>query len=422
MRESHHRSGEEMHELATQLFPICRSITGDGVRKTLAILQERIPLTVTEIPSGTIAFDWKVPKEWNVREAYIEDEAQNRIVDFTRHTLHVVGYSSPVDAHLSLAELQPHLHSLPDMPDAIPYVTSYYREDWGFCITHNERERLKEGTYHVRIDSELKDGSLTYGEYVIPGESEKEVLLSTYVCHPSLANDNLSGPVVATYLAQWLAEERRRYTYRIVFIPETIGALVYLARNLASLKQNVTAGFVLTCLGDERAYSYLPSRSGATFADRIATRTLSELHPGFIRYTFLDRGSDERQYCAPGVDLPVVSIMRSKYETYPEYHTSKDDLSFITSNGLHGSFEMLKQMLQRIEKSVRYVATTIGEPQLGQRGLYEKEHMKMTRNILAYADGTRDVDDLVEAVRAPRNDVLSRIERLQQAGLLVEDK
>lgn len=418
--------GAWMHDLMRELFPICRSITGNGVRQTLSIIRSRIPrLEVFEVPSGTRVFDWTVPREWNIRDAYILDPTGRRIVDFRNSNLHVVSYSTPVDLELTLEELQPHLYSLPDQPDAIPYVTSYYREHWGFCLTHRQRSSLPEGRYRVVIDSTLTDGSLTYGELKIPGQIPQEIFLSTYVCHPSMANNELSGPVVTTALAQWIASRPRRFSYRIVFVPETIGSLTYLSRHLAEMKERIIAGFNITCIGDDRAYSYLPSRAGDTLADRAALKILSEQQPDFIRYTFLDRGSDERQYCAPGIDLPVASIMRSKYREYPEYHTSLDDMRLVTSTGLAGGFRVLRDTIELLERNVVWRVTCLGEPQLGRRGLYppvgtRDSHrlVKEMLDVLAYADGTRDLIALSDVTGIPVSSLYATVDRLAAAGLL----
>lgn len=416
-----------MHGWAKDLFPINRSITGDGVRQTLSYLSNIIPgLSVYEVRTGRPAFDWTVPNEWNVRSAYIEDERGQRIVDFARNNLHLVGYSAPVDLWLTLEELQPHLHSLPEQPNAIPYVTSYYSARWGFCLTQEQRDQLPEGRYHVVVDSTLAPGSLTYGDLILPGQEEKEVLLSTYICHPSLANNELSGPVVTTAIARWLASQpKRRYTYRIVFIPETIGSIVYLSIHLDHMKKNTVAGYVLTCIGDDRGYSFLHSRDGNTLADRVGSVVMKHHAPDYAEYSFLDRGSDERQYCSPGVDLPVASIMRTKYNSYPEYHTSLDDLSVVTPSGLEGGFEAVKKCIELLEHNFTYRATTLCEPQLGKRGLYPTLStrgagyaVRNMTNVLAYADGTRDVAKLAHDIGVNPTEAIAICEQFADKGLL----
>lgn len=420
---------EQMYDLLKELFPITRSITGEGVRVTLRRVKEYLPgLEICEVPSGTPAFDWEVPPEWNVREAHITDPSGNRVVDFADHNLSVVGYAVPVDQVISLEKLQKHLHSIPEQPKAIPFRTSFYERRWGFCLPHEVRTALAPGDYHVYIDSTLSSGSLTYGELVLPGESEEEILFSTYVCHPSLANDNLSGPVLATFLGEWLQRQKeRRYTYRILFIPETIGAIVYLSRHLERLRKRVAAGFVLTCVGDGRTFSFLPSRSGQTLADRVARRVLSEQVGSYERYSFLDRGSDERQYCSPGVDLPVVSIMRSKYGEYPEYHTSDDDLSLVSAQGLGGSYEVYRRCIELLEGNRTYTTAQPCEPQLSQRGLYPTLGAKQKSgairdllNVYMYADGTRDVVAIAERLDLSTSRCLHMLDTLREHGLIAE--
>jgi aminopeptidase-like protein len=420
-------NGDDMYALAKYLWPICRSLTGPGVRETLAYLCKLLPgLTVHEVQSGTKAFDWTVPDEWSIRDAYIADEAGTRVIDFQLHNLHVVGYSEAVDVWLDRNELDKHLYSLPDQPDAIPYITSYYARRWGFCLTQNQRDALVTGNYHVVIDSELKSGVLNYAELVIQGESSEEIFLSTYVCHPSMANNELSGPVVTTALAQWLLTlEKRRYTYRIVFVPETIGSIVYLNQNLEHLKKNVIAGLNITCIGDERCYSFLPSRRGDSLSDQVVMHVLKNIDPGYKKYSWLDRGSDERQYCAPGVDLPIATIMRSKYGEYPEYHTSLDDLSLVTPAGLEGGYTALRRTIESIEQNVYLKVTVYGEPQLGKRGLYPTlstkasgDQVKAMMNLISYCDGTHSLLEIANLIDEPIWELVPIVEKLVVHGLL----
>jgi len=419
--------GLKMHGWASALFPLARSLTGPGIRETLRYLKDLLPaLEIQSIASGTSVFDWTVPDEWTIRSAYIKDEEGQKIVDFATNNLHVVGYSEPVDQWLDLEVLDEHLYSLPHQPSAIPYVTSYYQRRWGFCLSHNKREQLKPGRYRAVIDSELKPGVLNYGELLIPGKSNEEVFLSTYVCHPSMANNELSGPVVTTAIAQWIQTlPERRYSYRIVFIPETIGSLVYLSRHLDHLKQHVIAGFNVTCIGDERAYSYLPSRAGDTLSDQAAKHVLRHIDPQFVSYSWLDRGSDERQYCAPGVDLPIATIMRSKYGEYPEYHTSLDDLNLVTPAGLKGGYMALKLALEVIEQNILPNITVLGEPQLGKRGLYPNISRnrlgggtQALMNLLTYCDGKRTLLEIADLIGQPMWDLVPFVEQLKEYGLL----
>lgn len=423
--------GEDIYDLARRIFPICRSITGNGVRETLDILRGILPeLKTVEVPTGTRCFDWTIPKEWNIRDAYILNESGERIVDFADSNLHVMNYSVPVDAEMELDDLQPHLYSIPDQPDAIPYVTSYYKERWGFCLTENQRRRLKPGRYRVRIDSRLEDGHLSYGELRLPGQSTEEVLLSTYVCHPSMANNEVSGPCVTAFLARWLmGQANRKYSYRILFLPETIGAIAYLSRHLAEMQQRVIAGFNVTCVGDDRTYSYLPSRAGDTLTDNVITHVLEMLAPDYERYSFLDRGSDERQYCSPNVDLPVASLMRSKYDTYPEYHTSLDDLTLISPAGLFGSYQALLRCIQCVEQNCRPRCKMPCEPQLGKRGLYpdlsrkgSSHAVKRMMDLLAYSDGQKTLLEIARTINVPVWELTDIVETLKTAGVLEVDE
>ena len=403
--------GDEIYGLAKALWPLNRSLTGEGVRKTLKEIQNVIPdLKVYDVPSGTEVFDWIIPKEWHVNEAWIKTPSGKKICNFNENNLHLVGYSIPFKGKLSLDELQNHLYSLENQKDAIPYITSYYKERWGFCLSQDNRDKLEEGEYEVFIDSKLFDGFLTYGELIIKGETESEIFLSTYICHPSMANNELSGPCVTSYLAKWITSlEKRKFSYRIIFIPETIGSITYLSKNIKTMKKNIIAGYNISCIGDNRAYSYLPSRNGKTISDKIAKHVLSHIDNNFIEYKWSDRGSDERQYCSPNVDLPIASIMRTKFGEYPEYHTSLDNLdNVVTPDGLMGGFLALKKAITAIEKNSFPMIKVLGEPQLGKHGLYPSiggpkasEELRVMMNLITHADGKKDLIDIAEICNIP---------------------
>ncbi len=421
--------GNKMYALAAELFPICRSITGEGVRKTLNRLKKDIPeISLFEVESGTKVFDWIVPNEWKIEEAYVEDSEGIRIIDFKNNNLHLVGYSTPIDSVITLEELDRHLYSLKEHPGWIPYVTSYYKEGWGFCVSQKQRDNLKPGNYHVVIKSELFKGSLTYAELLIPGETEKEIFLSTYVCHPSMANNELSGPVVQLELANWLLNcKKRKYSYRMIWIPETIGSITYLSRNLASMKKNIIAGYNLSCVGDDKAISYVASKKEDTLADIAAKNVLHFCAPDYKYYSYLHRGSDERQYNAPGVDLPVCSVCCSKYHEYPEYHTSADDMSFISPKGLQRAFDIYKAIIEAIEHNTKYRVNCYCEPQLGPRGLYPTESFNRSSmsvqdmmNFIAYADGTLDLFGISKIIDCPVDKLHEIALKLKEADLFSE--
>lgn len=418
-------TGGEMYEFAQELFPIGRSLTGEGVRETLRLIKELVPeLEIKSVPSGSQVFDWTVPKEWEITAGYIEDEHGNRIVDYADNNLHVMGYSTAVDQWVTLEELLQYVKVEENQPDVIPYVTSYYSPRFAFCMSKNQRDSLKPGKYHMVIDSRHFDGVLNYGEILLPGESEKEVLLSTYICHPSMANNEVSGPVLTTFLARWLKGLDRKLSYRIVFVPETIGSIAYLSRNLDVMKERTVAGFVLTCVGDDRAYSYLETRKGDTLTDRVMRNVLGFAHPEYKTYSFLERGSDERQYNAPGVDLPVCDFCRSKYTEYPEYHTSADDMTVISPEGFAGAYDVMTQVLKALEYNRYYRVTCLCEPQLGKRGLYPTEsrkgiyeEVKKLTNLIAYADGEEDLIGISSRIGVPVEELIPNVEKLCEAGL-----
>lgn len=422
--------GTEMYTLADKIFPICRSITGEGVRETLNILsdylgQDGIQLAIHEIPSGTPVFDWTVPKEWIIRSAYIEDEHGNKIIDMADNNLHVMGYSTSVDKWINLDELKKCIYTQPDQPAVIPYVTSYYKERYGFCMSAEQLSTLKEGKYHIYIDSELIDGNLTYAEVIIPGETEQEILLSSYICHPSMANNECSGPVLLAALVRFVNSiKQRRFTYRFVLNPETIGSITYLSRNLQHLKEKLIAGIVLSCVGDDRDYSIIESRYADTLADK-SLKSILEAKGKYTTYSFLKRGSDERQYNAPGIELPVVGFCRTKYCEYPEYHTSADNMELISPAGLQGSYETIVQWIDSMEHNRNYQTTVLGEPQLGRRGLYPTvsqkgsyDEVKAMIDLIAYADGKNDLFDISRIIGAAPFDLIPIIQKLMKNGIL----
>ena len=390
-----------------KLWPICRSITGNGLRESLQIISEIIPLELTEVPSGKQVFDWTVPNEWNIRDAYIITPSGEKIAWFKNNNLHVVNYSVPIQREMSFEELAPHLHSIPEMPEAIPYITSYYKEDWGFCLDDNTLKALpKEGRYKVYIDSELKPGSLTYGQFYLPGKSNREILFSTYCCHPSMANNELSGPLVTAFLAAELAKKTDRfYSYRFLFAPETIGVIAFLDEWGETLKRNLAAGYVVTCVGDNGPFHYKKSRLGNAMCDGVAEHVLKYSGCNFRIEPFSVGGSDERQYCSPGFNLPVGSLMRTPYQRFAEYHTSLDNKNFIAFEAMCGSVEMFLNFTELLEINHRYKSTLQGcEPQLGKRGLYpssanplyNRTDIHRMLHLLAFADGESDLIAIAE--------------------------
>jgi aminopeptidase-like protein len=422
--------GEELYKLVAELYPICRSITGNGVRRTLEIVDRELGggLEVSEVPSGTQVLDWTVPREWNVRDAWVADPSGRRVIDFQASNLHLVSYSVPVRATVSLAELKQHLFTLPDQPDWVPYRTSYYAERWGFCASQRLVDGLPEGDYEVCVDSTLADGHLTYGEHLVRGRTDEEVLVSCHVCHPSLANDNLSGIAVATGLARLLAQGRPRYSYRFLFIPGTIGSITWLARNEDRLGR-VRHGLVLSGVGDPGGFTYKRSRRGDAEIDRAVTHVLARSGRPHRVVDFSPYGYDERQFCSPGFDLPVGRLSRTEFATYPEYHTSADNLDLVAPAQLQESLELAFQVTQVLEGNRRYVnLSPKGEPQLGRRGLYgqiggrsdaEERQMAMLW-VLNQSDGTHSLLDVAERSGVPFALLAEVAADLEAAGLLAE--
>ncbi len=407
-QEDRNDVGAELHQFARELFPICRSITGNGIRQTLGMIGKRIPLEISEVPTGTPVFDWAVPKEWNIRDAYIQGPDKKRVVDFQKSNLHVLNYSVPVHTKMPLHELKPHLFTIPQHPDWIPYRTSYYKEDWGFCLTHNQMLALKDQEYEICIDSSLESGSLTYGECYIPGRSSDEVLVSCHACHPSLANDNLSGLAVATFLARLLSGRELRHSYRFLFIPGTIGAITWLSRNRETAGR-IRHGLVLTSIGDRGPFHYKKSRQDNAEVDRAAAHVLKHAAPAATILPFSPYGYDERQYCSPGFNLPVGCLMRSVWGTFPEYHTSADNLDFLSAESLAESLQVCASIFELLENNRSYQnLSPFCEPQLGRRGLYHstggtspEAEINARLWVLNMSDGQHSLLDIAERSGLP---------------------
>lgn len=420
---------DSMEAYFDRLWPISRSLTGDGNRESIEILKELLDLEVTEVPSGTQCFDWNVPPEWNIKEAWIKNSKGEKIVDFADTNLHILGYSVPFQGTLSYSELKEHLYTLPDQPELIPYLCSYYKERWGFCLSHNQFLELdKNDTYEVFINSSLDpNGSMTIAEAVIKGKTEKEILISTYICHPSMANNELSGPLVSAFIYKKLKEQKDlKYTYRFVFVPETIGAISILSKYGDYWKKNLHAGFILTCVGDPGNFTYKKSRRGDSIADRAALTILNQSEEDFRVVEFFPNGSDERQYCSPGFNLPMGSLMRTMYAAYPEYHTSADNKDFISFEAMEGSVKKYLEIIELIERNEKYInMMPYGEPQLGKRGLYptftqtgNADHVRAMMWILNLADGEHDLIAISERSKYPIKKLLPIVDKLIENGIL----
>ncbi|MEV6641972.1 DUF4910 domain-containing protein [Amycolatopsis sp. NPDC051371] len=420
------RTGAELHALVERLYPICRSITGDGVRQTLDIIGEHIALERHEVPTGTAVLDWTIPQEWNIRDAYVASPSGERVIDFQESNLHVVGYSVPVRQRMPLSELREHLHTLPDQPSWVPYRTSYYAPAWGFCLAQEKLDALPDGEYDVVIDSTLADGSLTYGEHVVPGRVTDEVIVSCHVCHPSLANDNLAGIAVAVSLAQQLALSQPHYTYRFLFMPGTIGSITWLARNSSRIEK-VKHGLVLACAGDPGSLTYKKSRRDDAEIDRVVQHVLRTREHRVV--DFSPYGYDERQFCSPGFNLGVGSLTRTPYAGYPEYHTSADNPSFVSPAAMEDTLGALRDAFGVLDRNRRYVnLSPYGEPQLGKRGLYDslggrsdaKEAQMAMLWVLNLSDGEHSLLDIAERAGLPFDIVDVAARALHDAGLVKE--
>lgn len=399
--------GKKIFILAQTLWPFNRSLAGNENRKTLKILKNINPkLRIIEYKSGQKIYDWEVPKEWNVREAWIKDKHGNKIIDFKDNNLHLVNFSTSIKKKINKKQLLKNIHTIKKLPNAIPYITSYYKKNWGFCMKYKDLKKLKNKFYFINIDSNFKQGSMSLGEIIIPGKSSKQILISTYICHPSMANNELSGPCLSIYISKWIMQKKRKYTYRFIFLPETIGSITYIKKNFKNLKEKVISGLNITCVGDNKNYSFLPSRKQNGILDKIIQSILVKKRIKYKKYSWINRGSDERQYCWPNIDLSISSLMRSKYHEYPEYHTSLDKLdSVVTSKGLQNSFNIYKEIIKLLETKDFPTSTTFCEPMLSKLNLYPKIgnasktsklklKSKLILNILSYCDGNNSIEEI----------------------------
>ena len=420
--------GQDMYQLIFDLYPICRSITGNGLRQSFQILQQHIPLKLNEVPSGTQVFDWTIPKEWNIRDAYVKNAKGEKVIDFKKSNLHVLNYSIPINRKMPLSELKEHIYTLPDKPDWIPYRTSYYKENWGFCASHHTLEQMEEGEYEVWIDSNLEPGSMTYGEFFLPGESEEEVLISTHCCHPSICNDNLSGMAISTYLAKLLSPQKLHYSYRFLFIPGTIGSITWLCLNESRVPL-IQHGLVVACVGDPGKMTYKKSRRGNAEIDRAAIHVLKHSSQEFEIVDFYPYGYDERQYCSPGFNLAVGSLTRTPHGRYPEYHTSADNLDLVQPQYLQDSLIKYLGIIEILEADKRYLNTNPKcEPQLGKRGLYSVFGGKKDDSqfelamlwVLNMSDGVHSLLDIAEISNLAFPAIKEAADVLTDHNLLIE--
>ena len=417
-------------KLAKELWPIHRTIAGPGIRTSLKIIKSyQNLLKIKSIKSGTKVFDWIVPNEWSIKNAWVKFN-KKKIIDYKKNNLHVVGFSEKINKTVNLKNFLKRIHYLKNKPNAIPFVTSYYKKYWGFCIEYNKIRNLKKGKYHVYIDSNFKKGSLNYGEIFLKGKSTKEILFSTYLCHPSMANNEISGPCVSTFLSEYVKTIRNRYySYRFIFIPETIGSIAYISKNLKKMKRNIIAGFNLSCIGDQRGYSYVSSRTGNTLADHVAKKVLNSIDKKFKIYSWLERGSDERQYCSPGVDLPICTLSRSKFGEFKEYHNSLDTIgNVVTQKGLQSSLEMVKKIVNYFEQNLYYKSVYKCEPFMTKRNLYntiskyENSNNKSLMDIISFCDGKTELDDLAKLCNLPKSKLTLMLKTLEKNKLIYKTK